>query len=75
MCALNCVQFFMITWTVAHQAPQAIEFSKPESWNGLPFPTRGHLRNPGIKPASPAPLSWASMFFITIPLGKPHICI
>ena len=61
----------MIPWTVAHQAPQAIEFSRPESWNGLPFPTPGHLPNPGIKPVSPASPSWTGVFFLTVPLGKP----
>ena len=72
---LSCVQLFTIPWTAAHQAPQAIEFSKQEYWNGLPFPTPGHLPNLGIKPVSPAPPSWAGVFFITAPLGKPHICM
>ena len=25
-------------WTMAHQAPLSIEFSRKESWSGLPFP-------------------------------------
>ena len=29
------------TWTVAHQAPLPIEFSRQEYWNGLPFPSPG----------------------------------
>ena len=31
-----------------------MEFSRQESWNGLPFPSPGDLPNPGIKPGSPA---------------------
>ena len=41
-------------WTVAHQAPQSVEFSRQEYWNGLPFPSPGDLPNPGIEPGSPA---------------------
>ena len=33
---------------------QSMEFSRPESWNGEPFPSPGDLPNPGIKPRSPA---------------------
>ena len=28
--------------------------SSQENWSGLPFPSPGHLPNPGIKPGSPA---------------------
>ena len=40
-------------WTVAHQAPLSMEFSRQEYWNGLPFPSPGDLPDPGIKPRSP----------------------
>ena len=33
---------------------QSMEFSRPEYWNGLPFPSPGDLPNPGIEPRSPA---------------------
>ena len=36
------------------QAPLSMEFPRDEHWSGLPFPSRGHLPNPGIKPMSPA---------------------
>ena len=29
-------------------------FSRQECWSGLPFPSPGHLPEPGIKPGSPA---------------------
>ena len=41
-------------WTVAHQAPLSMEFSRQEYWSGLPFPSPGDLSNPGIKAGSPA---------------------
>ena len=33
---------------------ESMEFSRPEYWNGLPFPSPRDLPNPGIKPRSPA---------------------
>ena len=41
------------TWTVAHQAPPSMGFSRQEYWSGLPFPSPGDLPNPGIEPGSP----------------------
>ena len=34
----------------SHQAPLSMEFPRPEYWSGLPFPSPGHLPNPGIRP-------------------------
>ena len=31
-----------------------MEFSRPEYWSGLPFPSPGDLSDPGIKPGFPA---------------------
>ena len=42
-----------IPWTMAHQAPLSMEFSRQEFWNGLPFPSPWDLPNPGIKPGFP----------------------
>ena len=42
----------MAPWTLAHQAPLSIEFSRLEYWSGLPFPTPQHLPDPGIEPVS-----------------------
>ena len=53
-CALICDQRFATPWTVAHQAPLSMEFSKQEYWSGLPFFSLGHLPDPGIKLRSPA---------------------
>ena len=32
----------------------SMEFSRPEYWSGLPFPSPGNLPNPGIEHRSPA---------------------
>ena len=41
-------------WTVAHQAPLSMGFSRQEYWSWLPCPPPGDLPNPGIEPiASP----------------------
>ena len=45
---------FETLWTVAHQAPLSMGFSKQEYWSGLPFPSLGDLPGPGIEPVSPA---------------------
>jgi len=37
-------------WTVAHQAPLSMEFSRQEYWSGLPFPSPGDLTDPEIEP-------------------------
>ena len=44
----------MTLWTVAHQAPLSMGFSRQEYWSGLPCPAPGDLPNPGIEPRSPA---------------------
>ena len=48
------VQLFATTWTLAHQASLSMGFFRQENWSRLPCPPSGDLRNPGIKPASPA---------------------
>ena len=60
---LNKVQLFTIPWTVAHQAPLSMEFSRQEYWSGLPFPPPGDLLDPGIEPASLMPPELADRFF------------
>ena len=49
-CVLSCfsrVQLFAIPWTVVHQAPLSMGFSRQEYWSELPFPPPGDLPNPG----------------------------
>ena len=44
---------FATPWTVARQTPLSMGFFRPEYWSGLPFPSPGHLPDPGIEPRSP----------------------
>ena len=39
-------------WTVAHQSPLSMGFSRQEYWSGLSCPPPGDLPNPGIEPRS-----------------------
>ena len=45
---------FATPWTVAHQVPLSMGFSRQEYWGGLPFPSQGDLPDAGIKPTAPA---------------------
>ena len=76
---LSCfsrVRLFGTPWTVVHQTPLSMEFSRQEYWSGLPFPSPGDLLNSGIKHMSlesaalqvdSLPLShWASPNFVYI---------
>ena len=46
------VQLFVTPWTVAHQAPLSMGFSRQEYWNGLPCPPLRDFLDTGIEPAS-----------------------
>ena len=52
--SLSRVRFFATLWTVAHQAPPSMGFSRREYWSGLSFPSLEDLLDPGIEPRSPA---------------------
>ena len=41
-------------WTIAHQAPLSMDFSRQEYWSGLPFFSPRDLPDPGIEPRFPA---------------------
>ena len=43
---------FATPWTVVHQPPLSMGFSRQEYWSGLPFPSPGDLPDPGIKTSS-----------------------
>ena len=69
--SLSRVQLFGTPWTVAHQAPPSMGFSRQEYRSGLPFPSPGDLPDPGIKPWSPALQADA---LTSQPPGKPQYC-
>ena len=49
----SCVWLFVTLWTVAHQSPLSMGFSRQQYWRGLPCPSPGDLPNAGIEPVSP----------------------
>ena len=59
------VRLFAALWTVVHQAPLSMGFSRQEHWNGLPCLPPGDLLDPGIEPGSPASPASADEFFTT----------
>ena len=65
--SLSRVRLFATPWTIAHQAPPSMGFSRQEYWSGLPFPSPGDLPKRGIEPRSPA--LWADA--LTAELSTP----
>ena len=47
------VQLFANLWTIAHQAPPSMGFSRQEYWSGLPFPSQGIFPTQGSNPSLP----------------------
>ena len=68
--SLSHVQLFETPWTVAHQAPPSMGFSRQEYWSGLPFPSAGDLLDSGIEPGSPTLQADA---LLSEPPGKPNL--
>ena len=54
--ALSCPILCSPMGTVARQAPLAMEFSKQQSWSGLPFPAPADLSDRWLKAVSSTPL-------------------
>ena len=72
-CVLSCfshVWLFATLWTIAHEFPLSMGFSRRECWSGLPFPPPGDLPDPGMEPVSPASPTSTGKFFTTKPPGK-----
>ena len=44
---LSRFRLFATSWTVAHEAPLSMGFSRKEHWSGLSFPSPGNLPDPG----------------------------
>ena len=71
-CVLSCsvMSDSAPPWTVAHQAPLSMEFSRKEYWSGLSFPTPGDLSNPGSNLYLLSLLHWQANSLASP--GKPH---
>ena len=76
VCARTCAKLLqscltlMIPWTVAHQVPLSMGFSRQEYWNGMPFIPPGELPNLGIEPASLMSPALTDGFFTTSTIRK-----
>ena len=68
----SCVWLFVTLWTVAHQAPLSIGFSRQEYWGGLPFLLQGPSW-PRIEPASPMSPAFAVRFFTANTTWESHL--
>ena len=67
-CVLSCFSpVFGTSWTIVHQAPLSIGFSRQEYWSRLPFPPPD-LPNPGFDSKSLRSPALAGGFF---PLSLP----
>ena len=74
MCSVTSVMSNLCDlWTVDHQAPLSMGFSKQKHWSEVPFPPPGDLPDPGMESASPASLALVGGFFTTEPPGKAHL--
>ena len=71
----SCVRLFVILWTVAHQAPLSMGFSRQEYWSGLPLPPPGDLPDSVIEQISPVSPALAGRFFTTALPGKPFCTV
>ena len=55
---------------IASQASLSMEFSRQEYWSALPFPTPGHIPDPGIKHVSLHVLHWQADYLPVSHLGR-----
>ena len=67
--SLSHVWLLATPWTIAHQAPPSMGFSRQEYWSGLPFSSPGDLPNQGIEPGSPP---WQADSLPSVLPGKPR---
>ena len=58
-------------WTVAHQAPLSVWFSRQEYWSGLQFPSPGGSSQLRDRTCVSCFAGW---FLTTEPPRKPHVC-
>ena len=67
----SCVRLFATLWTVAHQAPLSVGFSRQECWSGLPCLPWGDLPNLETEPHLPVSPALQAYYLSLAPPGKP----
>ena len=70
--SLSRVRLFVTPWTVAHQAPLSMAFSRQEYWCGLPCPPPGDLPYPGSNLCLLCLLHWQVGSLPLVPPGKDY---
>ena len=68
---LGCVLLFVALWTIAHQAPLSMRFSRQEHWSALPFPLPGDLLIQGSNLHLLCFLHWQVNSITLSHLGRP----
>ena len=74
-CVINrfsSVRVHVRLWTVAHQAPLSLGFSRQEYWSGLLGPPPGDLPDLGVEPTSLTSPALAAEFLTPSPTWEPH---
>jgi len=61
---LSHLWLFATLWTVAHQTPLSMGFSRQEYWSRLPFPIPVDLSNPRIETPSPCLLHYRWILYL-----------
>ena len=86
-CAISCfsrIWLFVTLWTVAHQAPLSMGFSRQECWSRLPFLLQGIFLTQGGNPhllcllhwpAGSLPLVQEFLFYFFMPSGACLLCL
>ena len=73
--SLSHVQLFVTPWTIAHQAPLSMGFSRQDYWSWLPCPPPRDLPNPGIEPSFLKSPTLAGGFFTTSATWEAPSCM
>ena len=67
----SCVRLFLTPWTIAHQSPLSMGFSRQEYWSGLPCPSPDTRPDPGREHTTLASPALQAVSLPTEPPGKP----
>ena len=70
---LRHVQIFATLWTIAHQAPLSMGFSRQEHWSGLPLPPPGIFLTQGLNLRLSCLLHWQVDSLPLLLPGKPRV--
>ena len=75
LCSFSCVQLFVTLWTVAHQIPLSLGFSRQQYSGGLSRPPPRYLSDSGIKLASLVAPALQVDSFLLSHMGNPCVPI